>query len=49
MLSIVVLTKNRYATRDVIVDQCLCRKSDEFELVIKDNRGKTADFAAVLE
>lgn len=49
LLSIVVPTRNRYATLNVIVEQFLSWDSDAFELVIEDNSDGTSGFAPVLE
>jgi Glycosyl transferase family 2 len=48
LLSIVVPTKNRYATLSVIVDQFMSWESVDFELIIEDNSDDVSEFAPVL-
>jgi Glycosyl transferase family 2 len=48
LLSIVVPTKNRYATLNIIVDQFMSWDSPDFELIIEDNSDDVSEFAPVL-
>ena len=48
LLSIVVPTRNRHATLNIIVAHILGWKSDDFELIVEDNSDDAAAFAPIL-
>lgn len=49
LLSIIVPTRNRYATLGVIVEQFLSWGTNDFELIIEDNSDDSGPFSSVLE